>query len=45
MSELNAALGLLQLQHVDEAITQRKRIDAIVNHMFQLNRNLYERLS
>ena len=29
MSELNAALGLLQLKHVDHAIAQRARIDAI----------------
>lgn len=29
MSELNAALGLLQLQHIDEAIAARKRIDAV----------------
>lgn len=28
MSEFNAALGLLQLQHVDEAIVRRKAIDA-----------------
>ena len=28
MSELNAALGLLQLKHFDEAIAQRKEIDA-----------------
>jgi dTDP-4-amino-4,6-dideoxygalactose transaminase len=29
MSEFNAALGLLQLKHVDEAISRRKRIDAV----------------
>jgi dTDP-4-amino-4,6-dideoxygalactose transaminase len=29
MSEFNAALGLLQLQHVDEAIERRKQIDQI----------------
>lgn len=29
MSELNAALGLLQLQHVGKAITRRKEIDAL----------------
>lgn len=29
MSEINAAFGLLQLKHVDHAIAQRKRIDAI----------------
>jgi dTDP-4-amino-4,6-dideoxygalactose transaminase len=28
MSEFNAALGLLQLQHVDQAIARRKEIDA-----------------
>ena len=28
MSEINAAFGMLQLQHIDEALTQRKRIDA-----------------
>ncbi|MEW6562863.1 MAG: DegT/DnrJ/EryC1/StrS family aminotransferase [Pseudomonadota bacterium] len=28
MSEFNAALGLLQLKHVDEAISRRKAIDA-----------------
>jgi dTDP-4-amino-4,6-dideoxygalactose transaminase len=28
MSEFNAALGLLQLQHIDEALAQRKAIDA-----------------
>jgi dTDP-4-amino-4,6-dideoxygalactose transaminase len=29
MSEINAAFGLLQLKHVDEALTRRARIDAI----------------
>ncbi len=29
MSELNAALGLLQLKHVGKAITRRKEIDAL----------------
>ena len=28
MSEVNAALGLLQLKHIDEALAQRKAIDA-----------------
>ena len=28
MSEFNAALGLLQLKHIDQAIAQRKEIDA-----------------
>lgn len=28
MSEINAAFGMLQLKHIDEALTQRKRIDA-----------------
>ena len=29
MSELNAALGLLQLQHIDQAIERRAAIDAL----------------
>lgn len=29
MSEINAAFGLLQLKHVDEAIARRKQIDAM----------------
>lgn len=29
MSEINAAFGLLQLKHVDEAIAQRKEIDTL----------------
>lgn len=29
MSEMNAALGLLQLQHIDTAIEQRKEVDRI----------------
>jgi len=29
MSELNAAVGLLQLQHIDDVLAQRKRIDHI----------------
>lgn len=29
MSEINAAFGLLQLQHIDEALTRRAQIDAI----------------
>jgi len=28
MSEINAAFGMLQLQHIDAALTQRQRIDA-----------------
>jgi dTDP-4-amino-4,6-dideoxygalactose transaminase len=28
MSELNAAFGLLQLEHIDEALTRRQKIDA-----------------
>jgi len=28
MSEMNAALGLLQLQHIDQALVRRKEIDA-----------------
>ncbi|REG60384.1 dTDP-4-amino-4,6-dideoxygalactose transaminase [Paraburkholderia sp. BL6669N2] len=29
MSEINAAFGLLQLQHIDEALARRARIDAL----------------
>ncbi len=29
MSEINAAFGMLQLQHIDNALAQRKRIDEI----------------
>lgn len=29
MSELNAAVGLLQLKHIDDALAQRKRIDHV----------------
>jgi dTDP-4-amino-4,6-dideoxygalactose transaminase len=28
MSEINAAFGMLQLQHIDDALAQRKRVDA-----------------
>jgi len=35
MSEFNAALGLLQLQYVDAAITRRKEIDAIYREQLQ----------
>jgi dTDP-4-amino-4,6-dideoxygalactose transaminase len=35
MSEINAALGLLQLQHVDEVIAQRKRIDSAYRESLQ----------
>ena len=28
MSEINAAFGMMQLRHIDEALAQRKRIDA-----------------
>lgn len=34
MSELNAAFGLLQLKHVDEALTRRKEIDAVYRSAF-----------
>jgi len=33
MSEMNAALGLLQLQHVDHAIERRKQIDQLYRHL------------
>jgi dTDP-4-amino-4,6-dideoxygalactose transaminase len=29
MSEFNAAVGLLQLKHIDEAISQRRKLDAL----------------
>ncbi|MDG0026881.1 DegT/DnrJ/EryC1/StrS family aminotransferase [Trinickia sp. Y13] len=35
MSEINAAFGLLQLQHVDEAIARRKRIDAMYRELLR----------
>jgi dTDP-4-amino-4,6-dideoxygalactose transaminase len=35
MSELNAAIGLLQLKHVDEAIAARKKIDADYRSMLK----------
>lgn len=35
MSEINAAFGLLQLQHVDEAIAARGRIDAAYRERLQ----------
>jgi dTDP-4-amino-4,6-dideoxygalactose transaminase len=33
MSEFNAALGLLQLKHVDQALARRKEIDSIYREM------------
>ena len=35
MSEFNAALGLLQLQHIDQALARRKEIDAIYRAALQ----------
>lgn len=35
MSEVNAAFGLLQLKHVDEALARRKRIDATYREAFR----------
>lgn len=33
MSEFNSALGLLQLQHIDQALARRKEIDSIYREM------------
>lgn len=35
MSEINAALGILQLQHIDQALAQRKIIDAYYRDQLQ----------
>ncbi len=35
MSELNAALGLLQLQYIDEALERRREIDAVYRDMLK----------
>lgn len=35
MSELNAAFGLLQLQHIDGAISQRKKIDGAYRELLK----------
>lgn len=35
MSEVNAAFGMLQLQHVDEAMAKRQRIDAAYRNALQ----------
>ncbi|MGF6752781.1 dTDP-4-amino-4,6-dideoxy-D-glucose aminotransferase VioA [Paraburkholderia sp. GAS42] len=35
MSEINAAFGLLQLQHIDEALARRKEIDATYREMLR----------
>ncbi len=35
MSEFNAALGLLQLQHIDQALARRQRIDAAYRKRLQ----------
>ena len=41
MSEFNAALGLLQLKGVDEAIMKRKRIDACYRKALSLVQGIY----
>lgn len=33
MSEINAALGMLQLQYIDHALTQRKEVAAVYNEL------------
>lgn len=35
MSEINAAFGLLQLQHIDQAIARRKQIDATYRELLK----------
>ena len=35
MSELNAAIGLLQLKHVEDSLTKRKEIDTIYRKLLQ----------
>lgn len=35
MSEFNAALGMLQLQHIDNALTRRKEIDGIYRELLK----------
>jgi dTDP-4-amino-4,6-dideoxygalactose transaminase len=35
MSEINAAFGLLQLKHVDDAIAKRRRIDAMYRELLR----------
>ena len=35
MSELNAAIGLLQLEHIDQAIARRKEIDMTYRELFK----------
>lgn len=35
MSELNAAVGLLQLKHIDHAISRRREVDAIYREAFR----------
>jgi dTDP-4-amino-4,6-dideoxygalactose transaminase len=35
MSEFNAALGLLQLKHIDQALAQRKEIDATYRELLE----------
>jgi dTDP-4-amino-4,6-dideoxygalactose transaminase len=40
MSEVNAAFGLLQLQHIDIALARRKEIDAIYREAFRETRGI-----
>jgi len=41
MSEINAAFGLLQLQHIDAALSQRQRVDAIYREALSGVRGLH----
>jgi dTDP-4-amino-4,6-dideoxygalactose transaminase len=41
MSEFNAALGMLQLRHIDQALTQRKEIDAIYRELLKDVRGIH----
>lgn len=41
MSEFNAALGLLQLKHIDQALAKRKRIDAAYRDQLKNVRGIY----
>jgi dTDP-4-amino-4,6-dideoxygalactose transaminase len=40
MSEFNAALGLLQLKHIDEAIARRKQVDAAYRRLLAGRRDI-----
>lgn len=35
MSEINAAFGLLQLQHIDQVLAQRQRVDMVYRNLLQ----------